>query len=122
MSRVIHFEIPADDPQRALDFYQQVFGWKIEKWQGPVDYWLITTGEKDKPGIDGAIMQRANEGDGVENTVGVDSVDAALENIEARGGKILRGKQAVPGVGWMAYCQDTEGNTFGMMEEDPNAA
>ena len=121
MARIIHFEIPADDPQRAIDFYSEVFGWKIEKWEGPMDYWLVTTGPEGTPGIDGAIAKRAEDGDGVENTVGVESVDEAIRKVEAGGGKILRGKQAVPGVGWLAYCEDTEGNRFGMMENDPEA-
>ena len=47
MSRVIHFEIPADDGTRAVDFYKRVFGWKIEKYgSDQMDYWLVTTGEK----------------------------------------------------------------------------
>jgi len=57
MPRVIHFEIPADDPARAVKFYEAVFGWKIEKWNGPMDYWLAMTGEQEQPGIDGAITR-----------------------------------------------------------------
>jgi len=57
MPRVIHFEIPADNPDRAVEFYKQVFGWKFDKWQGPQDYWLITTG-KGEPGIDGGMLRR----------------------------------------------------------------
>ncbi|MFY9638587.1 MAG: VOC family protein, partial [Methanobacterium sp.] len=53
---MIWFEIPADDPGRAAKFYENVFGWKVEKWEGPFDYWLVTTGEAEEPGIDGAIM------------------------------------------------------------------
>ena len=58
MSRVNHFEINADDPERAAKFYANVCGWKIDKWKGPIEYWLVTTGESDEPGIDGAIMRR----------------------------------------------------------------
>lgn len=121
MSRVIHFELAADDPQRAIAFYEKVFGWHFDKWQGPVEYWLITTGPADQPGIDGGMARRAEPGFSTENTVGVDSLDDALAGVEANGGTILRPKQVVPGVGWMAYCQDTEGNTFGIMQEDPSA-
>lgn len=121
MSRVIHFELAADDPQRAIAFYEKVFGWHFDKWQGPVEYWLITTGPADQPGIDGGMARRAESGFSTENTVGVDSLDDALAGVEANGGTILRPKQVVPGVGWMAYCQDTEGNTFGIMQEDPSA-
>jgi hypothetical protein len=122
MSRVIHFELAADDPERAIAFYENVFGWQIKKWEGPVEYWLITTGPADEPGIDGGLARRADPTVSTENTVGVDSLDDALAGVEANGGKIVRPKQAVPGVGWMAYCQDTEGNTFGIMQEDPSAA
>lgn len=58
MSRVVHFEIPADDPERSIKFYETVFGWTIEKWDGPIEYWLIITGDEDKPGIDGGLAHR----------------------------------------------------------------
>ena len=58
MKRVVHFEISADDPERAADFYRNVFGWEIAKWEGPIDYWLITTGDEKYPGIDGALKDR----------------------------------------------------------------
>ena len=121
MSRVIHFELPADDPERAIKFYEQVFGWRFEKWEGPMEYWLITTGPADEPGIDGGLAPRAHPETGTENTIGVTDVDAVLQKIVAGGGKVLRPKSAVPGVGWLAYCQDTEGNTFGIMQDDPSA-
>lgn len=122
MPRVIHFELPADDPQRAIAFYESAFEWKIEKWEGPMDYWLITTGPEDEPGIDGAIARRSEDAFTTENTIGVESVDEALKKIEAAGGKIISPKGAVPGVGWVAYCEDTEGNRFGLMQDDPKAA
>jgi predicted enzyme related to lactoylglutathione lyase len=122
MSRVIHFELPADDPERAKAFYETVFGWQIEKWEGPMEYWLITTGPEDEPGIDGGMAKRSEDNPGTENTIGVDSVDEAVVKIEAEGGKVIQAKGAVPGVGWVAYCEDTEGNRFGLMEDDPNAA
>lgn len=121
MPRVTHFEIPADDPIRAVAFYEQVFGWEITKWEGPMEYWLISTGPEDEPGIDGGLAKRATPETGTENTIGVDSVDDFVAKIESNGGKILRPKSAVPGVGWLAYCQDTEGNTFGIMQSDPAA-
>lgn len=89
MSRVVHFGIPADDPERSIKFYKTVFGWNFEKWDGPIEYWLVMTGPEDQPGIDG--------------------------------GQVIRPKMAVPGVGWMAYIKDTEGNIFGLMESDPGA-
>lgn len=121
MPRVIHFEIPADDPERAIAFYQNVFGWKIQKWEGPMDYWLISTGPEEEPGIDGGLGHRTDPETGTENTIGVENLDEYVEMVEAHGGKVIRPKSAVPGVGWLAYCQDTEGNRFGLMQDDPTA-
>ncbi len=121
MSRVIHFELPADDPERAIAFYEQAFGWKFEKWDGPTEYWLVMTGPEDEPGIDGGLARRTDPSIGTENTISVDSVDDAVVKVETNGGKVLRPKSAVPGVGWLAYCQDTEGNTFGLMQWDTSA-
>lgn len=121
MSRVNHFEINADDPERAAKFYADVFGWKIDKWEGPVDYWLATTGESEEPGIDGAIMHREKPTDTTVNTISVDSVDSFMEKVTASGGKVLSSKTTIPGVGYHAYCMDTEGNPFGIMENDPQA-
>ncbi len=110
MPRVVHFEIPADNPERATKFYSEVFNWKIEKWVGPVDYWLITTGSDDEVGINGAIMKRPNPQATINNTIEVPSVDNFLSNIVANGGKVIAPKMPVPGVGYAAYFQDTEGN------------
>ncbi len=121
MPRPIHFDIAADDPDRAMKFYKGVFGWKFNKWDGPLDYWLVTTGEKDEPGIDGGISRRNKQMPGVMNTIGVPSVDRYMKKIEAKGGKILMPKMAIPGIGWFATCQDTEGNVFGIIQEDTEA-
>ena len=122
MSRVVHFEIPADDPERAIQFYEKVFNWKIEKWEGPVEYWLITTGPEDQPGIDGGLGRRDDPAVGVENTIDVKDLDASVAEVEKHGGQVTRPKMAVPGVGWMAYFKDTEGNVFGLMQTDPDAS
>ena len=121
MPRVIHFEIPADDPERAVDFYKKVFGWKIDKWGGPVNYWLVTTGEEKEPGINGAITEKSENVPATTNTISVPSFDEAVKKIAEAGGKVLMPKMAVPGVGYMTYCKDTEGNVFGIMQMDPNA-
>lgn len=121
MARVVHFELVADDPERATQFYRNVFGWKIEKWDGPQDYWLISTGDPGTPGIDGGIMRRAEWTPPTTNTVDVESVDDAVAGIVANGGTILAPKMPVPGVGYLAYCKDTEGNTFGVMQVDRTA-
>ena len=120
MPRVVHFEFYVDDPDRAVKFYEEVFGWKITKWEGPIDYWLVMTGEDDQPGIDGAIARRT-KGATTLNTVDVPSVDEFTEKIVEAGGRVVVPKQAVPGVGYVAYCADPEGIVFGIMETDPSA-
>ncbi len=119
MSRVVHFEVMAEDPVRAVKFYQTVFGWEIHKWDGPEDYWLVSTGQ-DSPGIDGGIAKSRGAAMAV-NTVDVSSVDEFAEKAVAAGGKVVVPKMAVPGIGYLVYCQDTEGVVFGMMESDTSA-
>ncbi|MBI2851592.1 MAG: VOC family protein [Chloroflexi bacterium] len=121
MPRVIHFEIPVDDPDRAIKFYSSVFGWKIESWGGPADYWLITTGKDDEPGINGAITRRQEPVMATTNALDVPSVDDFLGKIAANGGKVVMRKTAVPGVGYMAYCRDTEDNLFSIFQDDTSA-
>ena len=121
MPRIVHFEIPAENPERAVKFYQKVFNWKIEKWAGPMDYWLVTTGDEKQPGINGAITLKSKLAAVTINTVDVPSVDNFLKKITEAGGKVVLKKTAVPGVGYLAYCADTEGNVFGIMQNDPAA-
>ena len=121
MARVVHFEIPADDPARAVKFYETVFGWKIQKWDGPENYWLAMTGEEGQPGINGAITGRGEPTTVVVNTMDVASVDDSIAQVVANGGSVLMPKMPVPGVGYLAYGRDTEGNAFGMMQNDPSA-
>jgi predicted enzyme related to lactoylglutathione lyase len=128
MPRVVHFEIHAEDPERAVAFYRKVFGWEISKWDGPQEYWLIRTGDAGQPGIDGGLLRRHGPGpvpgqavNGYVCTVDVPSVDEYTGNVTANGGQIALPKMAVPGIGWLAYATDTEGNIFGMMQRDPAA-
>jgi predicted enzyme related to lactoylglutathione lyase len=120
MARVIHFEIPMNDPDRAVAFYQKVFGWKIEKWAGPMEYWMVYTGDEKQPGINGGMMKRGNVTT-TTNTLGVDSVDASIASVTKAGGKLIMPKTPIPGVGYFAYCEDTEGNLFGLMQADASA-
>lgn len=127
MPRVCHFEIHADDPTRAATFYRELFGWRFDKWAGPIDYWLITTGPDDAPGINGGLMPRRGPIDGTAViayvcTVDVPSVDEAVAKALSLQGQIVVPKMPIPGVGWLAYAKDTEGNLFGMMQNDPKAA
>jgi predicted enzyme related to lactoylglutathione lyase len=121
MSRVIHFEIPTDDPERAATFYRKAFGWKIEKWPGPMDYWMVTTGAEGEPGINGGLMRKHAPTVATTNTIGVESVDSAVTAVQGAGGKLIMPKTAIPTVGYFAYCQDPEGNLFGVMQADKNA-
>jgi len=121
MPRVVHFEIDAKKPDRAIKFYEKVFSWKIKKWEGPVEYYLITTGKESEPGIDGGLSRRTESEPSTVNTIDVPSVDKFIKKVEASGGTIIRPKMAVPGVGYMAYFKDPEGNIFGMMENDESA-
>jgi predicted enzyme related to lactoylglutathione lyase len=108
MSRVVHFEVMAEDPARAVEFYTKVFGWQVTKWDGPEDYWLITTGADAEAGINGAIAHSRGE-PALVNTIDVSSVDEFAEKVVANGGKVVVPKMAIPGVGYLIYCQDTEG-------------
>jgi len=121
MPRVVHFEISASKPERAIKFYEKVFGWKIVKWEGPIEYWLITTGRKDEPGIDGGLAKRTEAEASTVNTIDVPDIDDFIKKIEKHGGTIATSKHAIPGVGWLAYVKDTEGNLFGIMQDDPKA-
>lgn len=120
MPRVVHFEFGADKPERAVKFYEKVFGWKIEKWEGPADYWLIMTGGEKESGIDGGMGKKEDIAAPV-NTIDVPSLDEYMKKVKAGGGKITVPKQAVPGVGWMCYFKDPEGNQWGMMQADKSA-
>jgi hypothetical protein len=125
MPRVVHFEIHAEQPARAAKFYSALFDWKIEQW-GAVEYWLVTTGPDDRPGINGGLLPRRGVIDGQAViayvcTVDVDNLDASVAQALTLGGQLALPKMAVPGMGWLAYCKDTEGNIFGMMQNDPSA-
>ena len=121
MPRPIHFEINADDPERASQFYRDVFGWDIQKWQGPVEYWMVVTGPKDTPGINGGLMKRHSPNATTVNTIDVADLDAAIAKITESGGKVMMPRTPIPGVGYFAYCLDTENNIFGVMQSDAQA-
>jgi uncharacterized protein len=124
MRRPVHFEIHAEDPERAANFYSQLFDWEITKWDGPVDYWLVSTGT-EAPGIEGAILRRMGENPDPQErtpviayvcTIDVENVDEMIDKAKKLGGVEALGKIEVPGVGWQVYYKDTESNIFGMMQ------
>jgi predicted enzyme related to lactoylglutathione lyase len=129
MAGVVHFEIQADDLDRAKAFYTQAFGWTFEDWSGVTGspYWGIGTGE-DEPGIGGGLLQRPAPAPAPEQgtnayvcTVAVGDYDATEARILAAGGQVALPKQALTGMAWQGYYLDTEGNTFGIHQPDPEA-
>lgn len=121
MPRLVHFEMNVKDVQKSIKFYEEVFGWKFQKWDGPMDYWLIMTGDENEPGIDGGLGYEEEGLPNLINTIDVADIDDVINRIEKNGGEIVRPKHAVPGVGWLAYFKDSEGVMSGIMQNDPNA-
>lgn len=131
MNRVVHFEIQAEDPQRAAKFYTDVFGWQIEKWDSPdMEYWMVMTAEKNskEPGINGGLLRRPAKTPPHECgtnafvcTMQVENFDATAEKIISAGGIVAMPKFAIAKMAWQGYFIDTEGNTFGVHQQDENA-
>lgn len=127
MPRVCHFEIHAEAPERAIDFYSRLFGWQFARWGGPMEYWTITTGPESESGINGGLVRRRGTIDGVAViayvcTVDVPAIDDTISAAVTAGGSIALAKMPIPGVGWLAYLKDTEGNIFGVMQADAAAS
>lgn len=118
MPAVVHFEIPADDVERAKKFYTELFGWQIEDVPD-MDYTMITTGADI--GINGGLLKREDPRQGVTNYVEVASVESEARRVEQLGGKIMMPKTPVKGMGYFVVCLDTENNPFGLWEENPDA-
>lgn len=121
MNRVLHFELGAEDPEKLITFYREVFGWETQQWEGPQTYWLVTTGSEDAPGINGGIMRHKEGLPRTINTIVVDSVDEYAEKVAAAGGEVVVPKTAIPAVGYQAYCKDPEGIVFGIHQQDTSA-
>lgn len=122
MNKVVHFEIPTDDTQRAIKFYESTFGWKINNMP-EVGYALAITTEvgddqapKEPGSINGGIMKRSDEIKSPVITIDVESIDEHAKKIEDAGGKIIRPKMPVFDMGFAAYFEDTEGNVIGLWE------
>jgi predicted enzyme related to lactoylglutathione lyase len=120
MPTVVHFEIPADDLARAKDFYENLFGWKIQAFEGETQtkYMMVqTTDLEGNQGVCGGMLPRQAPEHTPVNYIGVPSVDEYLSKIESLGGKVIMGKTPVPECGYFAVCLDTENNAFGIWEE-----
>jgi uncharacterized protein len=114
-SNLSFFAVHADDLPRAQRFYESVFGWKFQSW-GPPGFFLIATGDKDDPGIQGALQKRhevvpGERINGYECTISVADIDATAVAVTANGGRIILPKCEIPTVGWLIKVQDPEGNT-----------
>jgi len=120
MNRFTHFEFVTSDFEKTAAFYRQAFGWQFQKWEGPVEYWMVTTGEEGTRGINGGLMA-ANGGpfSGTINTIEVEDIDAAIERVKAAGGEILMNKDVIPEVGYLAYFRDNCGIVVGLHQPDP---
>ncbi len=128
MPRPVHFEIHASDPEALREFYEQLFGWSVEKW-GDQPYWLVTTGEDGQPGVNGAILPRQGPRPAVDAPVSawVMSVDVPdcqgfLDKAIGLGADQALPVMAIPGAGRVAYFKDPDGNVVGLYQDDPSAA
>ncbi len=121
MPKIVHFEIPVDDPQRAAAFYRDVLGWAVSRY-GEQPYWLVRAGEAGEPGADGALVGREDLHQSPVLIAGVRDIDDVLSRAQNSGGELLQGKLPVPGMGWSAYIRDSEGNTIGFFQPDTTAA
>ena len=121
MPRVAYFEITAKKPEKTIEFYEKVFDWKIVKWKGPIDHWLITTGTKNELGIDGGLGRRTESGPKQVNYIVVSNINDFIKKIKDNEGTIITPKQSIPTVGYYAFFKDPENNIFGLMEYDETA-
>ena len=121
MSTIVHFDVPAEDVTRANKFYSALLGWKFESFP-EMQYNLITTANLDgTPGVGGGMGKRMEPSQRMMNYFGVPSIETAMTQVKSLGGKLISEKMAVPGMGYLANCMDTEGNAFGLWEENTKA-
>jgi len=119
-NRVVHFEIPCDDPEKTMKFFSEAFGWTFQQF-GNVEYWSATTGDEKSPGINGGIMKKKDPRQPIANSIEVINLEEAIAKVENAGGKIVVPKMAIPSVGWLAYFTDPDGNIHGLYQQDSTA-
>jgi predicted enzyme related to lactoylglutathione lyase len=119
---IVHFEIPANDVAKIKKFYSDLFGWKIEKLLGDMEYWGIQTVPVDekgmamRPGVNGGMMKKQRPEHKSVNYISVESVDEYSKKVVTLGGQIVVPKMEIPGMGWWALALDPEGNQIGLFE------
>jgi predicted enzyme related to lactoylglutathione lyase len=119
---IVHFEIPADNLEKMKRFYVDLFGWKIEKFPGPTDYWSIQTVPVDekgmpmRPGVNGGMMKRQMPEYKPVNYISVEYVDEYSKKVLKLGGQIVVPNMEIPGMGWWALALDPEGNQIGLFQ------
>jgi predicted enzyme related to lactoylglutathione lyase len=101
-----------------MAFYSGVLGWSFQKWDGPAEYWMIQTGPDGESGINGGLLRRRDPAQPCVNSIYVPDLNATLAAVDAHGGSCVVPKMPIPGVGWLAYCKDTEGHIFGILQPD----
>jgi len=123
MPTIVHFDIATDDTQRAKKFYEALFGWSFMSPPGMTDYYLIETEDLDgKKGVGGGLGLRGDPSQKISAYIGVDDIDEYGRKVTELGGKVVQPKMVVPGWGYLSICVDTEGNTFGLWQDDKSAA
>ncbi len=121
MPTIVHFDIATENPQRAKEFYESLFHWKIEAPPGMSDYFLIETENLNgKKSVGGGLGMRRDSSQRISVYIGVEDIDSYSVRVEELGGKIVQPKMNVPGWGYLAVCVDTEGNMFGLWEDEKN--
>ena len=120
MAKVVHFEIPVDDAERAQRFYRSMFDWDVQGY-GEQPYWLVQAGPEDEPGANGALLARSEVHSSPVVIIGVDDIDSALRRATDEGAQVVHERQAVPQMGWSAYFRDPEGNVVGLWQSDESA-
>jgi predicted enzyme related to lactoylglutathione lyase len=130
MNKIVHFEIVAIDPMRAIDFYTKALGWEFKKFEGSggdMEYWNVICAPQNTPNaINGGlrkemgtdVKERTKSVNGFINFAAVEDIEDILKKVESSGGEIMQPKMSVPKVGWLAYCLDTEGNMFGVIQPE----
>jgi len=118
-NRVIHFEIPCENPDKTMEFFKNVFDWKFQQF-GEMEYWSVITGDEKSPGINGGLMKRNDPMQPVANSIQVNNIDEMIAKINNSGGEVVVPKTIIPTIGWMAYFKDPDGNIHGLFQDDPS--